>query len=82
MSHTAEIVEVKELNDEQVGYRIRCCADDISDSWHSISVLCPTAEDPRTHQQQLEECKARVSVKHEAKIQWRAAQSAAGGPTK
>jgi hypothetical protein len=77
MTHTPEVLETKEINDEQVAYRIRCCGDVTTDSWHTISVLCPTTEDPRTHEQQLEERKADVATKHEAKITWRAKQPSA-----
>jgi hypothetical protein len=64
-THTPEIVETKELTDDQVAYLIRCCGDPSTDSWHTISVLCPN------HEEQLVDRKATVAAKHEAKVAWR-----------
>lgn len=73
MTHTPKVVETKELNDEQVSYRLRCCDDPTSDSWHTMSVLPPKDEkdDKRTHEQQLDELKVIVGDKHAAKVAWR-----------
>jgi hypothetical protein len=71
MIHTPIIIDTKELSDEQVSYCIRCCGDPSTDSWHMISILCPTKDDPRTHEEQLFEIAANVAAKHEAKVSWR-----------
>jgi hypothetical protein len=72
MSHTIEIIDTKELSDEHVAYLFRCCGDPTTDSWHTISVLHePTKEDPRTHDEVLEEMKTKHAAKHEAKVAWR-----------
>lgn len=64
MKHDPGVVEVKEINDEQVAYRIRCCGEASTDSWHTMSVH----ED---HADLLNAAKARVQKTHEAKMQWR-----------
>lgn len=72
MSHAIEIVETKELSDELVSYKLRCCGDPTTDACHTISVLHePTKEDPRTHDEVLEEMKVKHAAKHEAKVAWR-----------
>lgn len=73
-THTPKVVSVKELNDEQVSYLIRCCDDPLSDSWHAITVL-PGKDDKRTHEEQLAELKVIVEAKHAAKVAWRAKPS-------
>jgi hypothetical protein len=68
--HTPKIIEVKEVNDTFVAYKIQCCDDAVHTSWHSISVTL------LDHDSQLEDAKKRVSDLHEAKIQWRAKYAA------
>lgn len=65
MAHTVEIVDVRELSDEQVSYRIRCCCEEMTDSWHTVSVHATD------HEASLEAAKQRVQKTHEAKVQWR-----------
>ena len=36
--HTPQIIQVKELNDENIAYLVRCCSDPKTDSWITISV--------------------------------------------
>src|SRR5229473_7241062 len=72
MTHTPEVVETKELNDEQVAYRLRCCGDPLSDSWHTMMALSFP-----DHEGSLGEIKTQVAARHEAKIAWREAQSGA-----
>src|SRR5260221_10028271 len=71
MAHTPEIVETNEHSDEQVGYRIRCCGDPTTDSWHEFTILDDNID------QQLVDRKATVAARHAAKVAWRAAQSGA-----
>lgn len=63
--HTTEVVEVKEVSDELVSHRIRCCGEEITDSWHTVSVHAAD------HDASLEEAKTRVQKTHEAKVAWR-----------
>lgn len=63
--HDTAIVEVKEVSDEQVAYRIRCCGEAMTDSWHTVSVHATD------HDASLEAAKQRVQKTHEAKLQWR-----------
>lgn len=65
MAHDTQIVDVKEVNDEQVAYRIRCCGEEATDSWHTVSVHAAD------HEASLEAAKQRVQKTHEAKVQWR-----------
>lgn len=67
MAHTAKIVEVKELTDELVSYRVRCCDDPQTDSWHTASIMVDHSEGLRTHCQQ-------VQARHERKMEWRKSQ--------
>jgi hypothetical protein len=80
MTHTPEVIETRELNDEQVGYRIRCCGDATTESWNTISVMVPSQQEPRTHDEILTAVKADVAARHEAKLQWRAKQPSATPP--
>ncbi len=65
-THSAVVVDAKELNDEQVSYLIRCCDDPKSDSWHTMTVAIPD------HGALLDEMKTLVAARHEAKVAWRA----------
>ena len=65
MAHDIQIVEIKEVGDELVAYRIRCCGEDMTDSWHTVSVHA------LDHEQSLEVAKYRVQKTHEAKVAWR-----------
>lgn len=65
MAHDTQIVEVKEVNDEQVAYKIRCCGEEATDSWHTASVHAAD------HEASLEAAKQRVQKTHEAKQAWR-----------
>jgi hypothetical protein len=65
MTHTPEVIETKECNDEQVSYLIRCCGDPMTDSWHTFSVAVLNIEE------QLVDRKNGVATKHEAKLAWR-----------
>jgi hypothetical protein len=65
MAHNTEVVEVVELGDEIVAYRVRCCGEKLTDSWHSASVVAPDLE------QSLQSHKDRVAALHEAKLLWR-----------
>lgn len=64
MAHTAAIVEFRELNDEFISYCIRCCGDNKTDSWHTISVHVSDAE----HDANLTDQQAAVAARHEAKV--------------
>jgi len=64
MSHKAEVIEVKELTDEDVAYKVRCCGDKSTDSWHSAKI---TAD----HTASLDAHTQRVAELHAAKQQWR-----------
>lgn len=66
MSHNTEVIEVKELSDSQVAYRVRCCGEELTDSWHAVHVDAPDIE------QSLQAHKDRVAKLHEAKLRWRA----------
>jgi hypothetical protein len=61
----AEIVEVKQLSNEQVAYKIRVNDDPTTDSWHTMNVW---EED---HEAQLEEHKKVALKRHEALAKWR-----------
>lgn len=65
MAHTVEILEIKEVSDELVSYRLRCCGEELSDTWHTLSVLIPD------HDGQLESRKAEIAARHQAKVAWR-----------
>jgi hypothetical protein len=65
MAHTTEIVEIKEINDTQVAYRVRCCGEPMTDSWHTAAVDAPNLET------ELQAHRDRVAALHEAKVQWR-----------
>ncbi len=65
MSHEVTVVEVKELSDELVSYRLRCCDDPLSDSWHTVSVEIDD------HAPSLAERKAEIAARHERKHAWR-----------
>ena len=67
--HTTEIVETKELNDEEVSYRVRCCGDPKTDSWHTASVMFDHSESLSNHHQQ-------VRNRHERMQAWRNSQKA------
>lgn len=62
--HTSSVVETKELSDELVAYRVRCCDDPTTDSWHTASVLIDHSESLKAHCQQVE-------ARHERKRLWR-----------
>lgn len=64
-NHDAIVVETKEVNDGMVAYRIRCCDEEMTDSWHTVSVIASDLE------QSLEDAKQRVAALHDAKVQWR-----------
>lgn len=65
MAHDTQVVEFKEVNDEQVSYRIRCCGEEATDSWHTVSVHAAD------HDASLEAAKQRVQKTHDAKQAWR-----------
>ena len=65
MEHEAKVVEVKELTDELVSYRLRCCDEELSDSWHTLTVHI---ED---HEKHLTERKQEIEKRHRAKEAWR-----------
>lgn len=67
--HTPEVLETKELTAEWVGYRIRCCNDPMSDSWHTMHVTIPD------HKAVLDEQKIVVAARHEAILAWRMSQT-------
>lgn len=67
--HNVQIVEVKELSDELVSYRLRCCEDELSDSWHTMSVHIDD------HSASLEERKQEIAARHERKHAWREKQA-------
>lgn len=69
-THTVTVADTREVTDEHVAYLLRCCDDPTTDSWHSMPCV-PTAADPRTHQQQIDDLASIVSAKHEAKLVWR-----------
>ena len=66
MPHEVEIVEVKEVSDDLVSYRLRCCDDDTSDSWITLSVAIPD------HGPSLTARKAEIAARHDQKEAWRA----------
>ena len=65
MVHDTKIVEAKELSDGSVSYRVRCCEDPLTDSWHTVSVHATDLDES------LEAHKQNVAATHEAKVQWR-----------
>jgi hypothetical protein len=64
-NHEVKIVEIKELSDELVSYRLRCCDDQLSDSWHTVSVAIAN------HDASLAERKQDIAARHERKHAWR-----------
>lgn len=67
MSHEIELLEVKELSDEQVAYRYRCCGEEMTDSWVTVHVTLPEAD----HQQAISIHVDGMKTRHEAKVAWR-----------
>jgi len=65
MTHTPEVVETKQINNEHVAYRIVCCNDPHESTWHTISVLIAD------HETELEARKAEITARHEAMVVWR-----------
>jgi hypothetical protein len=39
MSHKSEIVAWKQVNDTTIAFLARCCGDESTDSWHTVSNL-------------------------------------------
>lgn len=67
MSHDIQLLEVKELSDEQVAYKYRCCGEPMTDSWVTVHVTLPQAEHDNAVQTHINGMKDR----HEAKQAWR-----------
>lgn len=67
MSHTVELLEVKELSDDQVAYRYRCCGEPMTDSWVTVHVTLPQEEHDAAVKTHVDNLKAR----HDAKQAWR-----------
>jgi len=67
MAHTIHVVEVKELSDDQVSYKTRCCGEVKTDSCCTIHVSVPEAE----HDATLQAHKDRQATIHEHKVNWR-----------
>lgn len=63
--HTPEIIEVKQVTNEQVAYCIRCCDDALETTWHTMHILSPD------HAGQLEKLKKEISARHDAIVSWR-----------
>lgn len=63
MTHEAVVVDFRELNDEYLSYCIRCCGDEKTDSWHTISVHVGDA----AHDAILEAQRQAVAARHAAK---------------
>lgn len=67
MSHSVELLEVKELSDDQVAYRYRCCGEEMTDSWVTVHVTLPQEEHDTAVKIHVDGLKSR----HEAKVAWR-----------
>lgn len=65
MEHQVQVVEVKELSDELVSYRLRCCDDELSDSWHTMSVHV------LDHDESLGARMQEIAARHQRKHAWR-----------
>ncbi len=65
MSNEVRIVEVKELSDELVSYRLRYGNDELSDTWHTMSVRIGD------HDASLAARKADIAAVQAAKHAWR-----------
>lgn len=40
--HVAVVMETKQVSDQEIAVRLRCCSDPTTDSWHTIKVLKDT----------------------------------------
>lgn len=63
MAHVSKVVEVREINDEYVAYRLQCCGEAMTDSWHTLAVTVGDADHDTFLATKLEE----VAAKHAAK---------------
>ncbi len=63
MAHVSKVVEFREVNDENIAYRLRCCDDPMTDSWHTIAVTVDDTEHDTFLATKLEE----IAAKHAAK---------------
>ena len=39
MAHKAEVIEVRQVSDQHLAILARCCGDEMTDSWHTLSDL-------------------------------------------
>lgn len=62
--HTPSIVEVKDLNDENIAYLVRCCDDPKTDSWITVSVHVSDQD----HDASLQIHQSRVADTHNKKV--------------
>jgi len=77
MSHEPQIVEAKQVTNEQVSYRIVCCGESCSqetcrrdahsceDSWATLSIH------DDDHESKLKAYKQEVAARHETMTAWR-----------
>lgn len=63
MAHTLEITETKQLADGAIAVCIRCCDNQMSDSWHTIYTAGKTQEDIQTL---IDQRMADVAALHDA----------------
>lgn len=66
-NHNVELMETKELNDEEVAYRYRCCGELMTDAWVTVRVTLPVGDQNQAVKTHIDNLKTR----HEAKLQWR-----------
>lgn len=65
--HKIKMVEQKELNDQFVSFRYRCCEDESTDSWHTLGLGLTEAE----VQEATTGFKAKVAAQHDQKVSFR-----------
>ena len=67
MEHTIRQIETKELTDDHVSFRFRCCDDESTDSWCTVS-LALTADELS---EAINGHKTRMAQMHERKLAFR-----------
>lgn len=64
MTHHPVIVSIKDINDENVAYLVRCCDDPATDSWITLSVHL----EDNVHDSSLQAHQERVADIHTKKV--------------
>lgn len=67
MAHETEVVAYKKLSDGQFSVCVRCCGDEIHDSWHTVDATIML--DPVKYSASLDAHRDRVATNHEVAIQ-------------